>query len=123
MSKVHLLKENDDILKKDFMLCGKPLSEHILFETSKSSFLGYSTSFRCLKCESIVLYVPKKGDLFEWCDDQFWCIESGAFSGVVNPVGETYYLRGFMWNFGGEPPRFIRKATKDEYDYLFNKLL
>ena len=122
MSKVHLLKENDDILKKDFMLCGKPLSERIVFETDRASFLNYSTGARCLKCESIVLYIPKKGDLFEWCDDQFWCVETGAYSGVVNPLGETYYLRGFIWNFGGEPPKFIRKATPNEYYDLFGKL-
>ena len=61
-------------------------------------------------------YIPQRGDLFEWCDEQYWCIETSSYSGVVNPVGETYYIRGFIWNYGGENPKFIRKATEKELE-------
>jgi len=63
-------------------------------------------------------YIPQSGDLFEWCDEKFWCISSGSFSGVVNPVGETFYQRGFIWNYGGEKPIFIKKGNKDELERL-----
>jgi len=67
-------------------------------------------------------YIPQKGDLFEWCDELYWCIESGKYSGVVNPVGETYYQRGFIWNYGNEKPIFVRKATEQEFESLFGFL-
>jgi hypothetical protein len=63
-------------------------------------------------------YIPQVGDLFEWCDEQYWCIESGKYSGVVNLVGETFYQRGFYWNYGGESPKFIRKATERELEKM-----
>lgn len=68
-------------------------------------------------------YIPEKGDLFEWCDERYWCIESGAFSGVVCPVGGTYCLRGFIWNFGELKQTFIRKGTAEDvacYESFFN---
>jgi len=67
-------------------------------------------------------YIPQKGDLFEWCDEKYWCIESGNYSGVVNQVGETFYQRGFIWNYGGEKPIFIRKATEREFANMFDSL-
>ena len=67
-------------------------------------------------------YIPQKGDLFEWCDEKYWCIESGNFSGVVNPIGETFYQRGFIWNYGGEKPIFVRKATEQEFENIFGVL-
>ena len=63
-------------------------------------------------------YRPTRGDLFEWCDEQFWCIESNTYSGVVNPIGETYYVRNFIWGYGGERPKFIRKGTEEELEKL-----
>ena len=63
---------------------------------------------------TIEKYTPERGDIFEWCDEQYFCIEGGSYSGVVNPIGETYYQRGFIWNYGGEAPIFIRKATPEE---------
>jgi len=67
-------------------------------------------------------YIPQKGDLFEWCDEKYWCIESGNYSGVVNPVGETFYQRGFIWNYGNEKPIFIRKATEQEFESMFGSI-
>ena len=67
-------------------------------------------------------YIPQKGDLFEWCDEKYWCIESGNYSGVVNPVGETFYQRGFIWNYGNENPIFVRKATEREFENMFGSL-
>jgi len=63
-------------------------------------------------------YIPQSGDLFKWCDEDYWCISSGRYSGVVNPVGETYYQRGFIWNYGGEIPVFIRKGNSQELERL-----
>jgi hypothetical protein len=67
-------------------------------------------------------YIPQIGDLFEWCDEQYYCIESGSFSGVVNPVGETFYIRGFIWNYHDEKPKFIKKATPTEFKNMFGDL-
>lgn len=67
-------------------------------------------------------YIPQKGDLFEWCDEKYWCIEAGNYSGVVNPVGETFYQRGFVWNYGGEKPIFVRKATEVEFESMFGSI-
>ena len=67
-------------------------------------------------------YIPQKGDMFEWCDEKYWCIESGSYSGVVNPVGETYYQRGFIWNYKNEKQIFIRKATDIEFENIFSVL-
>ena len=63
-------------------------------------------------------YIPQVGDLFEWCDEQYWCIESSSFSGVVRNIGETTNIRGFIWNYGGEMQKFIRKATEIELENL-----
>jgi hypothetical protein len=63
-------------------------------------------------------YTPQVGDLFEWNGEHFWCIEAGKVSGVVNPINETFYIRGFFWNYGGITSRFIRKATKEEIESL-----
>lgn len=63
-------------------------------------------------------YIPQVGDLFEWCDEDYWCIETGSYYGVANPVGETYYIRNFIWMYGGESPVFKRKATDDELEKI-----
>jgi hypothetical protein len=63
-------------------------------------------------------YIPQPGDLFKWCAEEYWCIETGSHKGVVNPVEETYYTRGFIWNYGGEKPKFIRKATEQELESM-----
>lgn len=63
-------------------------------------------------------YVPQQGDLFEWLGEKYWCIESGSRSGVVNPVGQNYYLRDFYWEFDGNKTRFIRKATPQELERM-----
>jgi len=64
-------------------------------------------------------YTPVKGDVFKWVDEEYICIESGKFSGVVNPIVETYYIRGFIWEYDKEKPEFVRKATNEELDRLF----
>ena len=45
-------------------------------------------------------------------------IESSSFSGVVRNIGETTNIRGFIWNYGGEMQKFIRKATEIELENL-----
>lgn len=35
-------------------------------------------------------YIPQQGDIFEWCEEEYICIESGSYSGIVNPKEETY---------------------------------
>lgn len=65
-------------------------------------------------------YIPEPGDMFMWCDEAYWCLESNSFSGRVIPIGETYYKQGFVWNYQGEKQIFIRKATEDEFLKIFN---
>lgn len=67
-------------------------------------------------------YIPKKGDVFEWCDEEFICVESTNFSGVVNPKGEAYYQRGFIWNYGNEPQKYIRTLNFEEFNNMFGEL-
>lgn len=69
-----------------------------------------------------MIYIPKKGDIFKWCEEEYICIESTDFSGVVNPKGESYYLRGFIWNYGNELQEFVRELTQKEYNNIFEKL-
>lgn len=64
------------------------------------------------------MYIPQVGDMFEWCEEKYWCIETGKYSGVVNPINETYYLRGFSWCYENHKPKFIRQATENELDKL-----
>lgn len=67
------------------------------------------------KAENIsTAYTPERGDVFEWCDEQYFCVENNGSMGVVNPLNRTYYVRNFMWNFKGEKAKFLRKATEDE---------
>lgn len=65
-------------------------------------------------------YIPEPGDMFMWCDEKYWCIESNSFSGRVVNVGDTNIENGFIWDFGGEKQIFIRKATEDELLDIFN---
>ena len=88
---------------------------------TENSFLKNANEPSCLTAVS-GSYIPEKGDLFEWCDEKYWCIESSSFSGVVNPVGETFYQRGFIWDYGNEKPIFIRKATEREFENMFGSL-
>lgn len=67
-------------------------------------------------------YIPQRGDVFSWCEEEYTCIESGEISGVVNPRGTTYYVRNFMWTIGEDSPEFLRKLTKDEFNNLFGEL-
>lgn len=64
-------------------------------------------------------YIPEKGDVFKWIDEDYICIESRPYSGTVNPIGETYYIKNFIWDYAGEKPEFIRKAIKSELERLF----
>lgn len=64
-------------------------------------------------------YIPQKGDLFEYGKDLFWCIDTGVNNGVVNPVGESFYLFAFQWNKNKDKkPKFIRKATVLELESM-----
>ena len=67
-------------------------------------------------------YTPQKGDVFKWCDEEYICIESREYSGVVNPTGENYYIRNFIWNYGGEFPEFMHKLEVREFENLFGEL-
>lgn len=60
----------------------------------------------------------QKGDVVEFCDEHYFVIENNGSTGVVNPFGETFYLRNFYWKFQDELTKFIRKPTKDELERL-----
>jgi len=60
----------------------------------------------------------KPGDVVEFCDQQYFVVENNGSSGVVNPLGETFYLRNFYWKFKGEVTNFVRKPTEIELSKL-----
>jgi hypothetical protein len=60
----------------------------------------------------------EKGDVIEFCDEQFFVIENNGSTGVVNPMGTTYYLRGFHWVFNRSESKFVRKPTKEELERI-----
>lgn len=60
----------------------------------------------------------QKGDVIEFCDEKYFVIENNGSTGVVNPFGETFYLRFFSWKFENETAKFVRKPTPDELDRL-----
>ena len=56
----------------------------------------------------------EKGDVIEFCDEFFYVIENNGSSGVVNPFGETFYVRNFNWKYGSYESKFVRKSTEHE---------
>ncbi len=58
------------------------------------------------------------GDVVDYCDDLHFVIENNGTTGVVNPIGENYYIRNFYWDFMGSKTKFVRKPT----DYELMKL-
>lgn len=64
-------------------------------------------------------YTPCKCDVFKWADEEYICIESYKTCGVVNKIGEKFYYRNFIWDYAGEKPEFVRKATESELERLF----
>ncbi len=59
-------------------------------------------------------YIPTAGDIFEWCEELYCCIEGDSKFGVVHQLGTDYQHRGFNFTYDGEQPKFIRKATEVE---------
>jgi len=72
-----------------------------------------------IQLDNMEKYIPKPADVFKWCDEEYICIESTSLYGLVNPVGETYYLRSFMWNYENEPQVFMRELTEKEREKIF----
>ena len=60
----------------------------------------------------------QKGDVIEFCDENYFVIENNGSTGVVNPFGENHYVRFFHWKFQDEIAKFVRKPTKDELKRL-----
>lgn len=60
----------------------------------------------------------QKGDVIEFCDEHYFVIENQGSQGVVNPFGETYYVRFFQWQYQDSIAKFVRKPTKDELERL-----
>ena len=60
----------------------------------------------------------QKGDVIEFCDEHYFVIENQGSQGVVNPFGETYYIRFFQWRYQDSIAKFVRKPTKDELERL-----
>jgi len=72
-------------------------------------------------CDNIALapvFDFQKGDVVEFCDEQYFVIENNGSTGVVNPFGETFYLRNFYWKFEYEETKFVRKPTDEELNRL-----
>lgn len=60
----------------------------------------------------------QKGDVVEFCDEHYFVIENNGSNGVVNPFGETYYIRNFYWKYQDSITKFVRKPTNDEFERL-----
>ena len=45
-------------------------------------------------------------------------IENNGSTGVVNPFGETYYVRNFYWIYQDSITKFVRKPTNYELERL-----
>lgn len=60
----------------------------------------------------------QNGDVVEFCDEYYFVIENNGSSGVVNPFGETYYVRNFYWKYQDSITKFVRKPTNDELERL-----
>lgn len=60
----------------------------------------------------------EKGDVIDFCDEHYFVIENNGLSGVVNPFGETYYIRNFYWKYQDSITKFVRKPTNDELECL-----
>jgi len=50
-----------------------------------------------------------RGDIISFADEQYKVIENNGSSGVVCPVGETYYISMFYWEFEGEECKLVKK--------------
>lgn len=60
----------------------------------------------------------QKGDIVEFCDEHYFVIENNGSQGVVNPFGETFYVRFFQWQLGEDITKFVRKPTAHELEKL-----
>ena len=60
----------------------------------------------------------QKGDVVEFCDEHYFVIENNGSTGVVNPFGETYYVRNFYWIYQDSITKFVRKPTNYELERL-----
>lgn len=58
--------------------------------------------------------VFERGDTISFADEEFLVIENNGSTGVVCPIGETYYLRMFYWEFEGEKCKLVKKATEKQ---------
>lgn len=60
----------------------------------------------------------EKGDVIEFCDELYYVIDNRGSSGTVSPFGETFYLRNFVWAYGDDICKFVRKPTLGELEKL-----
>lgn len=67
------------------------------------------------------IYIPQKGDVFEWEGHLLLCIEGGGKSGTVVQIGQNHYIKGFHWIIGDAISVFVRKATEQEMEMYFGE--
>ena len=94
---------------------------NLMFETSNQKYIDWLESVIMQDRISDIAdekYIPQSGDLFKWCDEEYWCVSSDFFSGTVNPVGESCYVNSFIWNYANEDQIFIRKGDENELKRL-----
>lgn len=76
----------------------------------------------CINIKNKIMNLSKfnfrKGDVVTFCSEYFFVIENNGSTGVVNPFGETFYIRNFYWELGNEITTFVRKPTVEELDRL-----
>lgn len=67
-------------------------------------------------------YIPKRGDIFKWCDEQYLCLDSSSYSGTVcyMDAENPYTIRHFVWCYGREDQEFVRTASDEELEKYIN---
>ena len=55
-----------------------------------------------------------RGDVIEFCDEEYIVVRGGSYMGAVCPIGTEYWIASFYWRFEGTACTFVRRATDDE---------
>jgi len=63
-----------------------------------------------------MFYNPQIGDVIKQAGNEYYVLDNFGSKGNVCPIGETFYITNFRWQFDGEDSKFIRKMTSKELE-------
>ena len=61
-------------------------------------------------------FIP--GDVIKFYDENYFVIENNGSTGIVCPIGETFYTNNFYWKLEDAICTFVRKPTLLELEQL-----